>query len=113
MVLIATFLSATQWVTDKRTDKPFNSILGETFELVTDKFKYYGENVSSNPPVQAFNGQGEGFEVSKNVNTKVFFTGSKVKAIDDLKYQIKLFCGDTIEEYEIEVPSMVIGNLVS
>ena len=46
MVLVSTFAAATQWFVVNRTSKPFISMLGETFEIVTDKFQYYGENVS-------------------------------------------------------------------
>ena len=46
MALVATFIAGTQWLVDGRAGKPFISLLGETYELVTDKFKYYGENVS-------------------------------------------------------------------
>ena len=37
---------AQQWLVLNRTKKPFISLIGETFEIVTDKFKFYGENVS-------------------------------------------------------------------
>ena len=46
LVLVSTFVCATQWFVVNRTAKPFISILGETFEVVTDSFKFYGENVS-------------------------------------------------------------------
>eukprot|EP01132_Coremiostelium_polycephalum_P005894 gene5894-7339_t len=34
-----------------RTRKPFNPILGETFEIVNDSFKFIGEQVSHHPPI--------------------------------------------------------------
>jgi hypothetical protein len=46
MALVSTFVAATQWFVVNRTSKPFISMIGETFEAVTDKFQYYGENVS-------------------------------------------------------------------
>ena len=46
MLNIAAFTAATQWFVINRTSKPFISLIGETYEVVTDKFKYYGEIVS-------------------------------------------------------------------
>ena len=37
-----------------RTKKPFNPMLGETYELVTDTFKFLSEQVSHHPPVSAY-----------------------------------------------------------
>ena len=36
-----------------RTKKPFNPMLGETYELVTEDFKFISEQVSHHPPVSA------------------------------------------------------------
>ena len=41
-----------------RTAKPFNPLLGETYELVTSSFRFIAEQVSHHPPVLAFNCQG-------------------------------------------------------
>jgi hypothetical protein len=38
-----------------RTKKPFNPLLGETYELVTPTFRYYSEMVSHHPPIIALN----------------------------------------------------------
>lgn len=67
MIDIATFYAGGPWCINNRLAKPFISMLGETYELVTDKFKFYGENVSQCPPILAFNAKGEGFEINKNV----------------------------------------------
>jgi hypothetical protein len=37
-----------------RTSKPFNPLLGETYELVSPSFRYFNEVVSHHPPVLAF-----------------------------------------------------------
>jgi hypothetical protein len=36
-----------------RHSKPFNPLLGETFELLTPKFRYIAEQVSHHPPISA------------------------------------------------------------
>jgi hypothetical protein len=38
-----------------RCYKPFNPMLGETFEYVTDNLKYFSETVSHHPPIFALN----------------------------------------------------------
>ena len=39
---------------EKSNTKPFNPMLGETFEYVTDKYKVIAEQVSHHPPVTAW-----------------------------------------------------------
>ena len=36
-----------------RIKKPFNPILGETYELITTDFKFISEQVSHHPPISA------------------------------------------------------------
>ena len=38
-----------------RTDKPFNPLLGETYELVAPKYRFLAELVSHHPPILAMN----------------------------------------------------------
>ncbi len=39
--------------------KPFNSILGETFEINNSKFEYIAEQVSHHPPISACYAKGK------------------------------------------------------
>ena len=41
-----------------RDCKPFNPLLGETFEWSNDQFRFLGEQVSHHPPISCFNVQG-------------------------------------------------------
>jgi hypothetical protein len=50
MAFVAAFI-ATKLNVNCRTQKPFNPFLGETFEHVTPKFKFVGEQVKHHPPV--------------------------------------------------------------
>lgn len=43
LMYVSAFAIAQYKCSDKRLNKPFNPILGETFELLTDKFKYFSE----------------------------------------------------------------------
>jgi oxysterol-binding protein 1 len=51
--LIGAFGAAQYACSANRMSKPFNPILGETYEYVCPKFKYVGEQVSHHPPISA------------------------------------------------------------
>jgi len=59
--------------------KPFNPILGETFEMVTEKVKFVAEQVSHHPPITAFQYEGKGFTSNgaSTVNQHFRFGGGK------------------------------------
>jgi hypothetical protein len=40
-------------ICERTISKPFNPLLGETYELVTKDFSYLAEQVSHHPPVTA------------------------------------------------------------
>ena len=42
-MLVAMFGIAQYKCTDRRTSKPFNPILGETYELIGKDYKYFAE----------------------------------------------------------------------
>ena len=37
-----------------RCKKPFNPMLGETYELVTEHYRFFAEQVSHHPPISAY-----------------------------------------------------------
>ena len=44
-----------------RFKKPFNPILGETFEYVTKEYKFVAEQVSHHPPQTGYHFDGDGY----------------------------------------------------
>lgn len=56
-----------------RMQKPFNPLLGETFELVTPDFRLIGEAVSHHPPIVAFNVQMKNAEVTGQSDPAIQF----------------------------------------
>ena len=48
-----------------RLAKPFNPLLGETYEIVNSKFRFFIETVSHHPPIAVFDCQGENFRYYK------------------------------------------------
>ena len=51
--LVAAFTATTLTICEKTATKPFNPLLGETFEFVNDDFEYLAEQVTHHPPVTA------------------------------------------------------------
>jgi len=47
-----------------RFKKPFNPILGETYEFVQKDWRYMSEQVSHHPPITAYHCEGKGFSFS-------------------------------------------------
>lgn len=56
-----------------RCKKPFNPMLGETYELVTEHYRFFAEQVSHHPPVSAFLQEGRGYKVVGQGNSKQQF----------------------------------------
>ena len=42
-------------------EKPFNPVLGESFEYVTENFRFISEQVSHHPPISAYHIEGHGY----------------------------------------------------
>ena len=62
LCLSAIFFTVHYFFSKSRLKKPFNPILGETYEFVQDKYIFLSEQVSHHPPITAFNFKGDGFE---------------------------------------------------
>nr|XP_021155913.1 oxysterol-binding protein-related protein 1 isoform X2 [Columba livia] len=72
---------ASQW---ERTGKPFNPLLGETYELIRDDlgFRLLSEQVSHHPPISAFYAEGlnNDFVFHGSIYPKLKFWGKSVEA---------------------------------
>lgn len=112
MVHVMTTLMSGFYSVPKRMGKPFNPMLGETFELVAPDFRYFSEQVSHHPPIACFNIEGLNFRVQRQMETVQHFTGKCVKIHDknSSMYCLKLPNGST-ETYISNDPMMVVGNL--
>lgn len=60
-------------LTKSRTKKPFNPMLGETYELVTEDFRWISEQVSHHPPITAYYQEGRGYKINGFADTKSSF----------------------------------------
>lgn len=74
MIFAASGLSATI----NRVKKPFNPILGETYEFACPKFKYISEQVSHHPPISVGYAENEHFEFLSDNNVTTSFWGKSI-----------------------------------
>lgn len=93
-------------------NKPFNPLLGETFELVEDgKYWFISEQVSHHPPVAAFHTIGDsGYKKYGTFNTKTSFGVGTMSFSNIFNEYIDLDQHD--EKFEFEPPYLSFHNLV-
>lgn len=53
--------------------KPFNPILGETYQGFIDACPLYGEQISHHPPISSIFMAGRGYFISANLEAKINF----------------------------------------
>lgn len=75
---ISNFIFSEIFINLNRTLKPFNPIIGETFEFFNKNFKYFAEQISHNPPISAYYCENNNFICFTDTNSKnnfKFFKG--------------------------------------
>ena len=71
--------SASQYANlEERTLKPWNPVLGETYELVTNYFKFFAEQVSHHPPITACHASSKDYEVYMHTDVKSAFKSTSL-----------------------------------
>ncbi|KAM7410349.1 hypothetical protein PAMA_001678 [Pampus argenteus] len=102
---------ASQW---ERTGKPFNPLLGETYELVREDlgFRLISEQVSHHPPVSAFHAEGleQDFVFHGSIYPKLKFWGKSVEA--EPKGIITLELPKYNEAYTWTNPTCCVHNII-
>ncbi|XP_077963817.1 oxysterol-binding protein-related protein 1 isoform X4 [Gasterosteus aculeatus] len=102
---------ASQW---ERTGKPFNPLLGETYELVREDlgFRLLSEQVSHHPPVSAFHAEGlqQDFVFHGSIYPKLKFWGKSVEA--EPKGLITLELPKHNEAYTWTNPTCCVHNII-
>ncbi|XP_077376556.1 oxysterol-binding protein-related protein 1-like isoform X2 [Festucalex cinctus] len=102
---------ASQW---ERTGKPFNPLLGETYELIRDDlgFRWVSEQVSHHPPVSAFHAEGlkEDFVFHGSICPKIKFWGKSIEA--EPKGVITLELPTYNEAYTWTNPTCCVHNII-
>jgi hypothetical protein len=105
LAILCAFNGARQSCIKGRTKKPFNSLLGETHELVTSKFRLIAEQVGHHPPETAFFMDSEFFEQYSNTKNSASFNGRYliVAPKNNMYINLKL-PGGQVENYTWTIP---------
>ncbi|CAF1009201.1 unnamed protein product [Rotaria sp. Silwood1] len=77
----------------ERTSKPFNPLLGETFELKNEKdapFHFIAEQVCHHPPISAMHARGLNWILTGNIQPVIKFHGTNVAALDEGKWVLRI-----------------------
>ena len=84
---------------ERNSTKPFNPLLGETFEFISEGFRFLAEQVSHHPPITGCYCEGfSGYKVWTNSRAKTKFTGRALNVIPMYKTYVELTkYGETYE----------------
>lgn len=121
LIFVSAFAVSAFCATKTRaTRKPFNPILGETYECVrADKgMKYFSEKVSHHPPIMAAYAEGEGWKFELNSSIRQKFWGKSLEVIPEGLNRLTIFkSGATDGEpsgiFHWDKPSSFVRNLMS
>ena len=110
MAYVIAFLIAQYSSTENRSKKPFNPILGETFEYVTHNYKFFTEQVSHHPPISACHCHSDLYEFWMHTNMKFSFWGKSLEAtpLGSLNVYLKKFG----ERYILGRPVSACANII-
>lgn len=108
--LVTAFVVST-FSNTQRVRKPFNPVLGETYEFIhpVTEMKLYAEQVSHHPPISASFVQGSGWEASEVINVHAKFQGNSMEMTNSGYRHIRLTKFDDL--YTWNMPTAVIFNL--
>lgn len=92
--------------------KPFNPLLGETFECVREDkhWKFLAEKVVHQPPVVAFYAEGKGWKAQGWSAVKNKFWGKSLELIPEGQIRLEFGDGDV---FSIQKPSSFMRNLLA
>ncbi|KAA0194010.1 Oxysterol-binding protein, partial [Fasciolopsis buskii] len=94
----------------KRTGKPFNPLLGETYELHHNEFVLVAEQVSHHPPISAFHVESEYYRLWSTVQFKLRFWGKSIEV--QPKGVVTLELLEPHEWYTWQNPNLTVHNVL-
>jgi hypothetical protein len=113
MAYVATFTATRFSSIIGRMQKPFNSLLGDTYEIVTSKYRHITEQVSHHPPITAHHTESNFYETFTSCTTTMKFNGRYVsfQPQENIYICLKLPTGEK-EYYKFGIPYTSVHNLI-
>jgi hypothetical protein len=95
MLLLCAFIVSGYSGMIGRKRKPFSSLLGETYDYISeDGWRYHGEQVSHHPPITACHAEGPDWELFQALQGKVSFGLNSVSINSSLPVRLRVNNGD-------------------
>jgi hypothetical protein len=110
LALVCCFAVSGYAGSDERLMKPFNPLLGETFELEKDGFRVISEQVSHHPPISAIHCDHPEFVFYAYSRVNTSFKGTYLRVKPEGKFHLLLH--RTKDHYIWEKPYTNVNNLV-
>ena len=108
------YISAFNWSQyanlEERNLKPWNPVLGETYELVTNYFKFFAEQVSHHPPITACHAQSKSYELYMHTDVKSSFKSTSLQFTP--KGNTHIILKSTGEHFVVNRPINSVHNLI-
>jgi oxysterol-binding protein-related protein 3/6/7 len=110
MLHVAAFSISQYGGTQFRCSKPFNPILGETFEMKAKNWKFVAEQVSHHPPISACYVDHKKYELWANSHLKTKFWGKSLefKPLGNINIKFK----DNDDHFIIARPNSLVQNII-
>ncbi|KAL3895988.1 MAG: hypothetical protein SGCHY_004363 [Lobulomycetales sp.] len=114
LMLVAAFAMSNYSSTVGRTSKPFNPMLGETYELVDEErqYRYVSEQVCHHPPISACHCESTDYKFWTEVNVKSKFWGKSLEVHPMGVSHVALSVGDGMEHYSWKKVTTSVNNLI-
>ncbi|KER22356.1 hypothetical protein T265_09527 [Opisthorchis viverrini] len=93
-----------------RIGKPFNPLLGETYELQHNGFVFVAEQVSHHPPITAFHVESEHYRMWASIQFKLRFWGKSIEV--QPKGTVTLELRKFGEIYTWQNPNLIVHNVL-
>jgi hypothetical protein len=110
IIYVASIFTSIYSHTLQRMSKPFNPILGETFEYIGDGWKLISEQVSHHPPISVTHVMSEKYEITSVTRMSTAFWGKSLEFKAHGKASVKFL--DTGDYFLVTRPNTACRNII-
>ena len=114
LAYISAFIVGEIFLGLNRNLKPFNAIIGETYEYYdnTNQFRYYAEQVSHHPQITAFIGESPDFALYGDTKNSTSFKILKGAMELTFKNKVHLHIKSTNEHFSYNLPNLMVKGFL-